>query len=355
MPLPDTFRLIGPLLRCLDPETAHDLTLRALEAGLVARTETVAPSGLKVSCWGLQFPNPVGLAAGFDKDARVPDAMLGLGFGFVEIGTVTPLAQAGNARPRVFRLTEDRAVINRLGFNNQGLEAAATRLGMRSGGGIVGANIGRNKDSADAIADYVRCLTRMAPNADYLVVNVSSPNTPGLRDLQTLENLKPLLEALLSARSRLDGAAARRPLCLKIAPDLADEDAVAIAELALDLGLDGLTISNSTVARPVGLVSRYRNEQGGLSGLPLFARSTELVGVVYRATSGRLPLIGVGGIASAADAYAKIRAGATLVQLYTALVFQGPRLVADIVAGLAEMVRRDRFASIGEAVGADHR
>jgi dihydroorotate dehydrogenase len=297
----------------------------------------------------------VGLAPGFDKDARVPDAMLGLGFGFVETGTVTPRPQAGNPKPRIFRLAADYAVINRLGFNNQGLDAAAARLAGRRHIGIVGANIGRNKDCADAIGDYVQGLTVMAPLADYLVVNVSSPNTPGLRDLQTIDNLRPLLEALLAARAGLAGPARTRPLCLKIAPDLADADAVAIAHLALDLGLDGLTISNTTIARPDGLTSPHLREAGGLSGRPLFARSTELLGVVYGATQGRLPLVGVGGVSCAADAYAKVRAGATLVQLYTALVYAGPGLVREMTEGLCDLLRRDGFAAVGDAVGADHR
>ena len=353
--MPDSFRLIGPLLRCLDPETAHNLTLSALETGLAGRSPPVARPELAVGCWGLDFPNPVGLAAGFDKDARVPDAMLGLGFGFVETGTVTPMAQPGNAKPRIFRLAEDGAVINRLGFNNRGLDAAAARLAARPARGIVGANIGRNKESADGVADYVRCLNVMAPVADYLVVNVSSPNTPGLRELQAVDKLRPLLETLLNARGRLDGPAKARPLCLKIAPDLADDDAIAIGELALELGLDGLTISNTTISRPDGLVSRHRSETGGLSGRPLFARSTALLALVYGATRGSLPLIGVGGVSGAAEAYAKIRAGATLVQLYTALVFRGPRLVKEITAGLAELLHRDGFGTIVEAIGADHR
>lgn len=353
-PLFDPYRFAGPLLRCLDPEAAHGLTLRLLETGVLGRSRPADPPELAVTCWGRRFPNPIGLAAGFDKDARVPDVMLGLGFGFVETGTVTPRPQAGNPKPRLFRLIEDRAVINRMGFNNQGIDAAVARLAARSRSGVVGANIGRNKDSEDAVADYVAGLNAMAPVADYLVVNVSSPNTPGLRDLQAVEHLKPLLQALLTARARLEGAAATCPLCLKIAPDLADDDAAAVARLAVDLGLDGLIVSNTTLARPASLVSRHRGEAGGLSGAPLFARSTELVSVVYAATGGRLPLIGVGGIFSAADAYAKIRAGATLVQLYTALAFEGPGLVREIASGLADLLRHDGFATLGEAVGADH-
>ena len=334
----DPFRLFGPLLRRLEPETAHNLILWALETGLFGRSRPPDHPELSVTCWGLNFTNPVGLAAGFDKDARVPDAMLGLGFGFTEVGTVTPRPQVGNPKPRVARLVRDRAVINRLGFNNKGLTAASRRLAARRGTGIVGANIGRNKDSASAIDDYVEGLKVMAPLASYLVVNVSSPNTPGLRDLQAVNELRPLLEALLEARQKLSGKAATCPLCLKVAPDLTDDDAIAVAQLGLELGLDGLTISNSTIARPDNLLSPNSGETGGLSGPPLFSRSTELLRHVYAATDGNLPLIGVGGVSSAADAYAKIRAGATLVQLYTALVYDGPGLIPKITDGLAETV-----------------
>lgn len=352
--MPDPFRLFGPVLRCFEPETAHNLTLRALELGLAGGGGAKRDPILATRCWGRDFPNAIGLAAGFDKDARVFKAMLALGFGFVETGTVTPLPQPGNPKPRVFRLVDDAAVINRLGFNNHGLEAAARRLAARNGDGLVGANIGRNKDSTDAVADYVAGIKVMAPLADYVVVNISSPNTPGLRDLHAIDNLRPLLEALIAARQGLSGPANACPICLKIAPDLADEDAVEVAHLALELGLDGLTISNTTVVRPDHLVSHHRGESGGLSGRPLFARSTELLSHVYRETSGRLPLIGVGGVASAQDAYAKIRAGATLVQLYTGLIYGGPRLVRQIDSGLAELLRRDGFNTAADAVGADH-
>ncbi len=352
--MPDPFRLFGPVLRSIEPESAHNLTLRALELGLAGGGGATSDTILATRCWGRDFPNPIGLAAGFDKDARVFKAMLALGFGFVETGTVTPRPQPGNPKPRVFRLIDDAAVINRLGFNNQGLDAAARRLAARKGHGLVGANIGRNKDTTDAIADYVAGLKVMAPLADYVVVNISSPNTPGLRDLHAIDNLHPLLEALIAARQGLRDPARACPICLKIAPDLADEDAVEVARLALELGLDGLTISNTTVVRPDDLVSRHRDEAGGLSGRPLFARSTALLGHVYRETAGRLPLIGVGGIASADDAYAKIRAGATLVQLYTGLIYGGPRLVRDIDRGLADLLRRDGFQTAADAIGADH-
>jgi len=338
-------------LRCLEPERAHEATLKALEWGLAGRSRWRPDPILRATRLGLDFPHPLGLAAGFDKDARVPDAMLALGFGFVEIGTVTPRPQPGNPRPRVFRLTEDGALINRLGFNNGGLAAAAGRLAARRGSGIVGANIGRNKDSADAVGDYVAGFRALAPHADYVTVNVSSPNTPGLRDLQAVESLKPLLAGLVEARAAMPGAAARRPILLKLAPDLADGDAVAAATLAQDCGLDGLIVSNTTIARPPGLRSRHGGESGGLSGRPLMARSTELLGVIHRETGGALPLVGVGGIASAEDAYAKIRAGASLLQLYTALVYGGPGLVARIADGLADLLRRDGHRSIDDATG----
>jgi dihydroorotate dehydrogenase len=339
-----------PLLRLLPPETAHHLTLRALALGLVP-----APSGapqplLRTTLWGRDFPNPIGLAAGFDKNAAVPDAMLGLGFGFVEIGSVTPLAQAGNPKPRVFRIAEDGAVINRLGFNNDGLDLVAARLAARSRRGIVGANIGKNRDSPDAAADYEAGIRAFAPLADYLVVNISSPNTPGLRDLQRRHEVTALLERLLAARR----AAARvtpPPLLVKIAPDLTEEERADLADVALTSGIDGLIIANTTVARPSGLRGVHAHEPGGLSGRPLFAPSTALLAEMYRRTKGRVPLIGVGGIANGADAYAKIRAGASLVQLYTALIYQGPGLIERIKSELAALLRRDRFASVAAAVG----
>ena len=348
----DLYRLFRPLLRSLPPETAHRLTLTALAAGLAGRSRAPDPSILAQRLWGRDFPNPIGSAAGFDKDARAPDALLGLGFGFVEIGTVTPLPQPGNPKPRVFRLDEDAALINRLGFNSAGLDRLAARLEARRGRpGVVGVNIGRNRDSSDAVADYAEGVRRIAHLADYLVVNVSSPNTPGLRDLQARAILEDLLRAVLVAR---DEASARPPLLVKIAPDLTAQERADIAAVALSTGIDGIVVANTTVARPPGLRSPFASEAGGLSGRPLFAPSTALLGDIYRLTEGRIPLIGVGGVASAADAYAKIRAGAALVQLYTALVFAGPALLGRIKTGLAELLRRDGFASVTEAVGADH-
>jgi dihydroorotate dehydrogenase len=344
-----------PLLRCLPPETAHNLTLRALALGLVRAPAAPADAILRTTLWGREFPNPVGLAAGFDKNAAVPDAMLDLGFGFVEIGSVTPLPQKGNPRPRIFRIAEDGAVINRLGFNNDGIAAVAARLAARrrsadGTGGIVGANIGKNRDAPDAAADYEAGVRAFAPLADYLVVNVSSPNTPGLRDLQRRREITLLIERLLAARR---AAAPERPppLLVKIAPDLTEEERADLAEVALTSGIDGLIVSNTTVARPPGLRGGNAHEPGGLSGKPLFAPSTALLAEMYRRTRGRVTLIGVGGVASGADAYAKIRAGASLVQLYTGLVYQGPGLVERIKGELAALLRRDGIAALADAVG----
>ncbi len=346
--------LFRPLIHALEPETAHRAAIAALRLGLGGRAGADDPV-LATRVWGLDFSNPVGLAAGFDKNAEVPDAILRLGFGFAEIGTVTPRPQAGNPRPRLFRLAADGAVINRMGFNNQGLDAVAARLGRRARLGVVGANIGKNKDSADAIADYVAGARALAPLADYLVVNVSSPNTPGLRALQGREPLAQLLRAVKVAR---DGAIADKikpPLLVKIAPDLTEQDLLDIAEVAAAVPVDGLIATNTTVARPGALGDPRRGESGGLSGRPLFEPSTRVLARLYKLTGGKIPLIGVGGVSSGAEAYAKIRAGASLVQLYTALVYQGPGLIGAIKRELARCLRRDGFSSVAAATGADHR
>lgn len=353
----DRFRLAAPLLRALDAETAHALTLRALSLGLAPRAPSDDDPRLALRVWDLRFRNPVGLAAGFDKNARVLRPMIGLGFGFVEAGTVTPRPQAGNPRPRVFRLPGDHAVINRIGFANDGMEAVgkniarARRADLR---GPLGINIGKNKQTEDAAADYATVTRTLGPQADYLVINVSSPNTPGLRALQDPNALVGIVAGVRAAL-REAGTDRRPPVLVKIAPDLEDQDLAALAALANDGAMDGLIVSNTTLARPAGLRGRHAGEGGGLSGPPLFARSTEVLATLYRLTGGSVPLIGVGGIASAAEAYAKIRAGASLVQLYTALVYQGPALVQAIKAGLVERLLADGFASIQEAVGADHR
>ncbi len=350
----DYFRLAGPLVRLLDAETAHGLTIGLLKAGLVPRQPVCNPDSLRIRLWGHDFPNPAGLAAGFDKNAEVPDAMLDQGFGFVEIGSVTPRPQPGNPKPRMFRLPEDRAVINRMGFNNQGLDFVADRLAARPRTGIVGANLGKNKDTEDAAADYEKGAARLAPLSDYLVINVSSPNTPGLRALQGRDQLEALVGRTRAALTKAMPSGAP-PLLLKIAPDLAWEDLADIAAVALDGGLDGLIVSNTTVARPDSLRSANARQTGGLSGAPLFEASTAMLRRVYELTRGRLPIIGVGGIASGSEAYAKIRAGASLIQLYSAMVYEGPSLVTRIKREMADLLARDGFTSIGQAIGADHR
>ena len=334
-------------LHVLDPEDAHQASIAALKAGLGPRAPAEPPV-LSVNLAGLRLPNPVGLAAGFDKNAEVAGPMLAAGFGFVECGTVTPLAQAGNPRPRLFRLGEDRAVINRMGFNTRGLERFAANLARR-GAGIVGANIGANKDAADRIGDYVAGLRRLWGLADYFTVNVSSPNTPGLRALQTGAALTELLGRIGEARASLAGHA---PVFLKVAPDLEDAEIAAIADAVAAARLDGLIVSNTTLSRPDGLVSRHRGEAGGLSGAPLMALSTAMLARFHAAAAGRFALIGVGGIASGADAYAKIRAGASAVQLYSALAYQGPGLATAIRRDLAARLAADGFATVAEAVSA---
>ena len=352
--MPDLYRLAGPILRLLDPETAHGLAVAALERGLVPRPAPFADAILHIRLWDRDFANPIGLAAGFDKDARVADAMLAQGFGFVEVGSVTPLAQPGNPRPRVFRLAADGAAVNSLGFNSQGVEAVAERLRERPRSGIVGVNLGRNKDSAEAVGDYVKGARVLARLADYLVVNVSSPNTPGLRALQGRDQLRQLLlgvQGVLADVPERD----RPPLLLKIAPDLTPDDKDEIAEVSLETGVDGLIATNTTIERPPTLVGRNRNEAGGLSGRPLFEPSTRVLGEMYRRVGHRIPLIGVGGVGDGRDAYIKIRAGASLVQLYTVLIFHGSGLVNRIKRELAEALRADGFANLSEAVGADQR
>ncbi len=348
------YDLLGPLLRCLGPETAHGLSIAALKGGLVPASRSFEDPVLRQRLWGRDFANPIGLAAGFDKDAEVWAPMLAQGFGFVEVGTVTPRPQPGNPKPRLFRLGPDRAVINRLGFNSGGRDAVIRNLGSsRPRSGPVGVNLGKNADSADAAADFAAGAEAFAGIADYLVVNVSSPNTPGLRALQDRDQLTKLLDSVQGA---LAGAIPDPPpLLLKVAPDLTDDHMRDIAEVALEKNLDGLIATNTTIERPAGLKDPNRSETGGLSGRPLFEPSTRVLADFYRLTQGRLPLIGVGGVSSGADAYAKIRAGASLVQLYTALVFAGPGLVNRINKELSGLLAKDGFANVTEAVGADHR
>ncbi len=336
----------------LPAETAHDLTLALLgRLGPLLPRPLADPPSLRVQALGLSFPNPVGLAAGFDKNAAVPAAMAKLGFGFVECGTVTPRPQGGNPKPRLFRLRQDRAVINRMGFNNGGMERAAANLAKRGSlkgsGGIVGINIGANKDSEDRIADYRAAFARLAALADYVTINISSPNTPGLRGLQNREELDRLVGTVLEARG-----ASSKPALVKIAPDLDETALDEIAAVALMRGIDGLIVSNTTIARPP-LQSRHYREAGGLSGAPLLAPSTKILRGLRQRVGNKLVLIGVGGIASGADAYAKIRAGASLVQLYTALVYDGPGLVGRIKSELAECLTRDGYDTVAEAIGTD--
>jgi dihydroorotate dehydrogenase len=346
--------LVWPLVRHVESERAHRLTLDLLKTGLVLpphimfRQQADDPV-LATTLFGQRIPNPVGLAAGFDKNAEVPDAMLRLGFGFVEVGGVTPRPQPGNPQPRLFRLEEDRAVINRMGFNNEGLDAVAARLEARRGRlGLVGVNLGANKDSDDRPGDYAISYARLAALCGFAVVNVSSPNTPGLRNLQGREELAALLARLQPLHAQY-----KTPLLVKIAPDLAEEDIDAVAELALQYELDGIVATNTTIARPDSLRSHHKAETGGLSGAPLRARAQAVLKQLYGKIGTRMPLIGVGGIASGEDAYARIRAGASAVQLYSAMVFEGPGLVSRIKSELAALLKRDGFKSVAEAVGKD--
>jgi dihydroorotate dehydrogenase len=339
-------------LRLIDPETAHHGALLGLRAGLGPRTRANRWPRLKTTLAGLDLPNPIGMAAGFDKNCEAPDALLASGFGFVECGTVTPLPQEGNPRPRIFRLTEDRAVINRLGFNNKGLDAFADRLAARNGKkGVVGANVGANKDSADRAADYVLGMGRVWKHAAYVTANISSPNTPGLRGLQERGALEDLLGRLREARAPLEVAHGKRPLFLKVAPDL-DEDAIAtIVDIVLANGIDALIVSNTTIQRPPHLTSDNAEEAGGLSGQPLFQISNHVLRLFAQALNGRLPLIGAGGVESGLTALAKLKAGATAVQLYSALVYQGPSLVARILDDLDGLLAAEGVDSVSEIVG----
>ncbi|HSG54747.1 MAG TPA: quinone-dependent dihydroorotate dehydrogenase [Paracoccaceae bacterium] len=340
------YRLIRPAIFALDAERAHRLTVAALKLWSPPAPNFVAgPLATKVA--GLQFPNPVGMAAGFDKDAEVPDALLALGFGFAEVGSITPLPQPGNPKPRLFRLAEDQAVINRMGFNNSGSAAAVQNLSARPRKGVVGINVGANKDSADRVADYARMTQIMAPLADYLVVNISSPNTPGLRALQDEGALTGLLDAVLAARGNL-----AVPVFLKVAPDLEPADVDAISRIAIDKALGGLIVSNTTIARPP-LQSAHAGEAGGLSGAPLKGPALERLRDFRKATGGAIPLVGVGGIATAEDAWVRIRAGASLVQLYSAMIYTGPGIAREITAGLELLMRQYGFGSIAEAVGSE--
>ena len=334
------YSLLRPIAFALDAETAHRATIAALKLAPKRRPPRF-PASLQTTVAGIDFPSPIGLAAGFDKDGEVPEAMLGLGFGFVEVGTITPRPQRGNEQPRLFRLADDRAVINRLGFNNAGHSAAFERL--RRARGLIGVNVGANKDSKDRIADYMEGVRRMSPVARYITINISSPNTPGLRGLQDEGALDDLLAAIEDARTD-------KPIFLKVAPDLDTADAERIVRAAIGHRIDALIVGNTTISRPP-LKSRYANETGGLSGEPLKPLALQALRLFRTASAGDLPLIGVGGIASADDAWQRIRAGASLVQLYTAMVYEGPGIARRMAAGLAQRLEREGMSNIAEAVG----
>jgi len=342
------------VLRRLPAERAHVTTVKLLRAGLGPNSGQINSDFLKTSVGGLDLPNPVGLAAGFDKDCDVPDAMLGAGFGFVECGTVTPRPQIGNSKPRLFRLVEDEAVINRMGFNNQGLDHFHSRLSARQkNGGLVGANLGANKDSDDRVNDYVIGLQRLWGLANYFTINISSPNTPGLRNLQGADEMEELLARIAETRAELTGDEPSVPIFLKVAPDIDVTQIDRIVQQARTYGMNAIIVSNTTLDRPDSLGSEHAGEGGGLSGQPLFEKSTHILREFANAAEGSIDLIGVGGIGSGAQAYAKIRSGAKAVQLYSALVYHGPQLVSDICTDLEARLKADGFNNISEAVGVD--
>ena len=330
-----------------DPETAHDLAIRALKLGLGPSVGQVTSPRLRTRVAGLDLLNPIGLAAGFDKNAEVIEPLGKCGFGFIEVGAATPRPQPGNPKPRLFRLTEDRAAINRFGFNNQGMDAIANRLANRPKNGVIGLNLGANKDSQDRAADFAKVLARCGAHLDFATVNVSSPNTEKLRDLQGKDALSALLNGVIDANDQLE-----KPISifLKIAPDLADQDLIDIAQVARDTRIHGIIATNTTLSRD-GLKSAHRGQMGGLSGAPLFEKSTHVLARLSQLTDGEIPLIGVGGVATPEHAYQKIRAGASAVQLYTALVYGGMSSVTDIVRGLEALLERDGFANVADAVG----
>ena len=348
------FPIAKIFLHALAPEKAHNLTVEALKRNWVPVAPVREYDSLSTTLWDMHFPNPIGLAAGFDKNAEVIDPVSRHGFGFIEVGSVTPLPQPGNEQPRLFRLPADRAVINRMGFNNHGADIFCANLESKTSRCIVGANIGKNKTSVDAIADYLSLLKRVYPVADYIVINISSPNTEGLRKLQEKKLLEELIQDLLQMRGALQAQYnIRKPIIIKIAPDNSPEQLHDIADLAVRYNIDGLIVNNTSVARPESLTSVNRFEKGGLSGAPIFTMSTQTLRSVYKMTGGSIPLIGCGGISSGADAYAKIKAGASLIQLYTALVYEGFGLVQKIKDDLAELLVGDGYANISEAVGVE--
>lgn len=345
---PSPSSLIMPLLRRIEPERAHRLALAALRSRLGGRDRAIDDPILAVEALGLRFTNPIGLAAGFDKDAVALPGLRRLGFGFIETGTVTPRPQPGNSRPRLFRLEPDRAVINRMGFNNDGIQNYISRLSRNARGAIpIGANVGLNKEGADPTRDYPALIAAVSPYANYVVINVSSPNTPGLRELQRAPRLREILTAVREHLVR------RCPLLVKLAPDLSRDDLAPIVEVCAEGAVAGLIISNTTISRPNGLISSLRDEAGGLSGAPLFSPSTAMLARAYRLARNRLCLIGVGGIFSGEDAFTKIRAGASLVQLYTSFAYAGPALIPSLKTELAHALRRSGFTRLQDAIGSD--
>jgi dihydroorotate dehydrogenase len=343
--------LAHPFLMLLEPERAHRATIAALSL-LPPAAPPVAPRALAIDAFGLRFPHPLGMAPGFDKGGEVIDALFGLGFGFVEIGTVTPLPQSGNPQPRLFRVPEDEGVINRFGFNSEGAACVLERLKKRAKNGLLGVNVGANKTSADRSGDYVSGIYHFAEVADYFTVNISSPNTPGLRDLQQASALNELLGRVLEARDEISLRGGRKPILLKIAPDLTLGDLDDIVHVARARGIDGMIISNTTIARPKNLRSKKAQSiEGGLSGKPLFPASTYILAQTFLRVERQFPLIGVGGIHDVETAFAKMEAGASLIQLYSALVYHGPRLISTITKGLAERVHSEGFAHINAIIG----
>lgn len=350
---PELYGLARAVLFKMAPEDAHELTLKSLERGLFLKSAGGDPAAIGVTLWGLSFANPIGIAAGFDKDARVPDGVLDLGCGFAEIGTVTPLPQSGNPQPRVFRLVQDDGLINRLGFNNGGHAAALARLEKRTPRGILCVNVGANKDATDRPADYVRGIETFYNVASMFTVNISSPNTPGLRDLQAPAQLDELLGLVMAARDTMIKAGKpRRPIVVKIAPDIAEDDIGPITDRLAAHGVDGIAVSNTTLSRQ-GLRDDQKSEAGGLSGRPLFHRSTVMLAKVYQATGGRIPLIGIGGIDSGEAAIAKIEAGASLLQLYTGLIYKGPSLIGEIKQHLVAAVKSRGVARLQDLTGVE--
>ncbi|MCI5060780.1 MAG: quinone-dependent dihydroorotate dehydrogenase [Alphaproteobacteria bacterium] len=358
LPFDVPYQWVKPFFHALDAETAHRLTILALKKGLAPPSKTVHDPRLKVSLWDRQFPNPVGLAAGFDKNADIPGPMLNMGFGFVELGTVTPKPQEGNPRPRIFRCAPHEAVINRMGFPNQGVDVFKSNIAKFLSEkprpqGLIGINIGMNKNQKDPAKDYCRLIRHLGSYADYFTVNVSSPNTPGLRDLQKREHLLELIKKVKEQRTKSCDKKFPPPILVKLAPDLDEAQQEELAQTAIDAEIDGLILTNTTLARPDDLPEKFKSQTGGLSGAPLRDKSTEIIRSFYKLTKGAIPIIGVGGISSGQEAYAKIKAGASLVQLYSALVYHGPELITQINKDLIALLERDGLESITEAVGAE--